>query len=110
MLQTWARQHVGRGWVDPPNFGVSADLLKLESRVRILTSWLWLAQRYPDVYPDAEAVVALRQDLNAKIEEKLVASSMARTTRKGAPDGERQHRGRKPASRRGKPGGRRSPA
>lgn len=108
MLQTWARQHAGRGWVDPPNFGVSADLLKLESRVRILTSWLWLAQRYPDVYPDAEDVVGLRQDLNAKIEEKLVASSRARTSRKAAPDGERQHRGRKPARRRGKPGGRRS--
>jgi len=56
---------------------VNADLLKLEARVKIATTWLWLAQRYPEVYEDVEAVVELRASLNAKIEQQLVSTSSA---------------------------------
>jgi hypothetical protein len=77
LLLDWARQHALNGRVLAPDFGVNTDLLKLEARVKIATSWLWLAQRYPDVFEDAEAVVDLRASLNAKIEEKLVATSVS---------------------------------
>ena len=30
MLISWAREHAGRGWVEPPNFGLNADLLEVE--------------------------------------------------------------------------------
>jgi ATP-dependent RNA helicase SUPV3L1/SUV3 len=78
MLLAWARQHAARGWVEQPAFGANADLLKLEARVRIVTTWLWLGQRYPEVFEGAEEVTDLRADLNARIEQKLVASSVAR--------------------------------
>jgi len=81
LLLEWARQHARDGRVLPPNFGANADLLKLEARVKIATSWLWLAQRYPEVYEDVEAVVELRASLNAKIEQQLVSTSSARRRR-----------------------------
>jgi ATP-dependent RNA helicase SUPV3L1/SUV3 len=77
LLLDWARQHALHGRVHAPDFGVNTDLLKLEARVKIATSWLWLGQRYPDVFDDVEAVVDLRASLNAKIEEKLVATSVS---------------------------------
>ncbi|MBF9197592.1 helicase-related protein [Microvirga terrestris] len=77
LLLDWARQHARDGRVQAPDFGVNTDLLKLEARVKIATSWLWLAQRYPAVFEDVEAVVDLRASLNAKIEEKLVATSVS---------------------------------
>jgi len=51
------------------------------ARAKIATSWLWLAQRYPGVYEDVEAVVDLRASLNAKIEQQLVSTSSARRRR-----------------------------
>lgn len=77
LLLDWARQHARDGRVQAPDFGVNTDLLKLEARVKVATSWLWLAQRYPDVFEDVEEVVELRASLNAKIEEKLVATSVS---------------------------------
>jgi ATP-dependent RNA helicase SUPV3L1/SUV3 len=77
LLLDWARQHALHGRVHAPDFGVNTDLLKLEARVKIATSWLWLGQRYPDVFDEVEAVVDLRASLNAKIEEKLVATSVS---------------------------------
>jgi ATP-dependent RNA helicase SUPV3L1/SUV3 len=93
MLVAWARQHAVRGRVEQPQFGHNADLLKLEARVKIVTTWLWLGQRYPDAYEGSEEVVELRSDLNARIEEKLVSSSTAAAgagmiaTRRGAARG-----------------------
>jgi hypothetical protein len=81
LLLDWARQHARDGRVQAPDFGVNTDLLKLEARVKIATSWLWLAQRYPQVFEDVEAVVDLRASLNAKIEEKLVATSFSHRRR-----------------------------
>jgi hypothetical protein len=86
LLVDWAGQHARYGRVLPPNFGTNADLLKLEARVKIATTWLWLAQRYPEVYEDIDAVVDLRASLNAKIEEQLVATSVVRRRK---PDGRR---------------------
>jgi ATP-dependent RNA helicase SUPV3L1/SUV3 len=97
MLVTWAHQHATRGWVDPPAFGVNADLVKLEARVKIVTAWLWLAQRYPDAFEGVEIALEIRADLNAKIEEKLVASSVDRARGKAsrAPAPERGRKRRK---------------
>lgn len=81
LVLDWARQHARDGRVLPPDFGINADLVKLEARVKIATSWLWLSQRYPRAYGDAEAVVELRSNLNAKIEQQLVATSVARRRR-----------------------------
>jgi hypothetical protein len=85
LLLDWARQHAQSRRIQPPDFGLNTDLLKLEARVKIVTTWLWLAQRYPQVYEDVEAVVDLRRSLNEKIEEKLVATSVARRRN---PDGQ----------------------
>ncbi|WP_230533096.1 helicase-related protein [Microvirga roseola] len=93
LLLDWARQHARNGMVQPPNFGVHADLLKLEARVKIATTWLWLAQRYPQVFEDVQAVVDLRASLNETIEEKLIATSVAR--RRKPDEKRRQGRGRK---------------
>jgi len=82
-LLSWADQHGRHGWVGPPNFGVSTDLLKLETRAKIVTTWLWLAQRYPNVYEGVDNVLDLRSDLNARIEEKLVATSVSRLRHPG---------------------------
>jgi ATP-dependent RNA helicase SUPV3L1/SUV3 len=108
MVVTWARQHATHGFVEPPGFSASADLLKLESRARIVTSWLWLAQRYPDIYADTEAVLDLRESLNAEIEQRLVASSVARAKGdrgKGDRKGERG-KGERGKGRRGEERGR----
>ena len=83
MLATWAHQHAHRGRVDPPAFGSNADLVKLEARVKIVTAWLWLAQRYADAFDETETALEIRADLNARIEEKLVTSSVDRA--KGKP-------------------------
>jgi hypothetical protein len=105
LLLDWARQHARDGRVQAPDFGVNTDLLKLEARVKIATSWLWLAQRYPNVFQDVEEVVDLRASLNAKIEEKLVATSVsqrrkpedkARWDRGKAPQKQRKNRRRRP--------------
>lgn len=93
LLTDWAGQHARYGRVPSPNFGTNADLLKLEARVKIATTWLWLAQRYPEVYEDIDAVVDLRASLNARIEEQLVATSVVRRRK---PAGKRlQDKGKK---------------
>jgi ATP-dependent RNA helicase SUPV3L1/SUV3 len=92
LLLDWARQHARDGRVQAPDFGVNTDLLKLEARVKIATSWLWLAQRYPEVFEDVEEVVDLRASLNAKIEEKLVATSVSH--RRKPEDKMRRERGK----------------
>ena len=98
LLLDWAWQHARFGRVQAPDFGVNTDLLKLEARVKIATSWLWLAQRYPDVFEDVEAVVDLRASLNAKIEEKLVATSVSH--RRKPDEKSRRDRGKKPQRQR----------
>jgi hypothetical protein len=107
LLLDWARQHASAGWVAPPNFGANADLLKLEARVKIATSWLWLAQRYSDVFEDVDVVVDQRANLNARIEEKLVATSVSRRRKPNEKGGRDQHnkkpRRKKPVKDRGEP-------
>jgi hypothetical protein len=93
LLLDWARQHARDGRVHAPDFGLNTDLLKLEARVKIATTWLWLAQRYPAVFEDVEAVVELRASLNAKIEEKLVATSVSH--RRKPDEKSRRDRGKK---------------
>lgn len=100
LLLDWARQHALHGRVHAPEFGVNTDLLKLEARVKIATTWLWLAQRYPEVFEDVEAVVDLRASLNAKIEEKLVATSVSQRRRQD----EKSRRGRSAKPQRQKSG------
>jgi hypothetical protein len=98
LLLDWARQHARDGRVHAPDFGLNTDLLKLEARVKIATTWLWLAQRYPVVFEDVEAVVELRASLNAKIEEKLVATSVSH--RRKPDEKSRRDRGKKPQRQR----------
>ncbi|MEE1657695.1 helicase-related protein [Microvirga sp. CF3062] len=98
LILDWARQHARDGRVQAPDFGFNTDLLKLEARVKIATSWLWLAQRYPDVFEDPEAVVDLRASLNAKIEEKLVDTSVSH--RRKPEDKARRERGKTPQKQR----------
>jgi hypothetical protein len=99
LLLDWARQHARDQRVLQPNFGLNADLLKLEARVKVATTWLWLAQRYPQVYEDLEAVVDLRASLNARIEQQLIATSVSRRKKRDekrrpdkSDDGRRQRR------------------
>jgi hypothetical protein len=101
LLLDWARQHARDGRVLPPNFGTKADLLKLEARVKIATTWLWIAQRYPKTYEDPVAVVDLRASLNAQIEQQLVSTSLSRRGRSDNHDRPQRSRQRHPRKRSG---------
>ncbi|WP_166802365.1 SUV3 C-terminal domain-containing protein [Microvirga pakistanensis] len=67
--------------------------------MKIATTWLWLAQRYPDVFEDIETVVELRANLNGRIEEKLAVSSVSQHRR---PDGKSRRNRRAKPNRQGK--------
>ncbi|WP_193752766.1 helicase-related protein [Aureimonas ureilytica] len=71
---TWARAHAaGKPAPKPPLR--SGDLQRLEDGVNLATAWLWLAQRFPAVYTDAEEVRDGVAALNDAIEKNLVKLS-----------------------------------
>jgi ATP-dependent RNA helicase SUPV3L1/SUV3 len=93
---TWARAHsAGKRAPMPPLR--SGDLQRLEDGVNLATAWLWLSQRFPDVYVDANTVREGVAILNVEIERNLTKLSSTSTSKPKAPAGRpRPRRGRNP--------------
>jgi hypothetical protein len=77
VLGRWGERHATEGIVDGSDVtaGLAArdSLLLFEDRSRLATLYLWLAQRFPEVYIDAEAIVAVRERLDDDIHEALLS-------------------------------------
>jgi len=89
ILGGWGERHAAAGTVDGADVtsGLAARdrLLHFEDRSRLATLYLWLAQRFPDIYVDGPAVMRAREQLDDDIHDALLQ------------DGERPRRDRKPA-------------
>jgi ATP-dependent RNA helicase SUPV3L1/SUV3 len=96
---TWARAHAAGKRAPMPPLR-SGDLQRLEDGVNLATAWLWLAQRFPDVYVDADAVREGVATLNTEIERNLTKLSSTATSKpKTAAGKSRTRRGRNPSNR-----------
>lgn len=74
VLARWGGQHARDGVVEGgelTRLGGRDRLLLDEDRSRLSTLYLWLAQRFPDVYVNAAAVADLRDEADAGIEQAL---------------------------------------
>jgi hypothetical protein len=71
VLGRWGERHATAGAVDGADVtaGLSArdGLLHFEDRSRLATLYLWLAQRFPSVYVDGDAVMRVREQLDDEI-------------------------------------------
>jgi ATP-dependent RNA helicase SUPV3L1/SUV3 len=76
VLGRWGERHAAAGTVDGADVtaGLAARdrLLHFEDRSRLATLYLWLAQRFPTVYIDAEAVMRVREQLDDDIHDALL--------------------------------------
>jgi ATP-dependent RNA helicase SUPV3L1/SUV3 len=76
VLGRWGERHATEGIVDGADVmeGLAARdrLLLFEDRSRLATLYLWLAQRFPDVYVDGEAVLRVRERLDDDIHDALL--------------------------------------
>ena len=83
----WAAQHARRGAVGAPWFLDQVDghsrLDRMEQALRSCTLWLWLDLRFPGVYGQLDAVLALRSALNDGIERQLKAKKPLWQNRRG---------------------------
>ena len=72
----WAERHALGGTVDGGELAsglIARDrLLLFEDRSRLATLYLWLAQRFPDVYTNASAVTLMRERIDEDIHEALM--------------------------------------
>jgi ATP-dependent RNA helicase SUPV3L1/SUV3 len=77
VLGRWGERHATHGIVDGSDVtaGLAArdSLLLFEDRSRLATLYLWLAQRFPDVYVDGEAIMRVRERLDDDIHGALLA-------------------------------------
>ncbi|WP_294640372.1 helicase-related protein [uncultured Aureimonas sp.] len=91
---TWARAHAaGKPAPLPPLR--SGDLQRLEDGVNLATAWLWLSQRFPEVYRGEDVVREGVAGLNAQIERNLTKLSSGLAA-KSQPTRDKARRGRKP--------------
>jgi ATP-dependent RNA helicase SUPV3L1/SUV3 len=86
LLRTWAVNQ-GRGKPNPaPPFsgryerdaGTDVDLEAAEKAVKELTSYAWLAYRFPEDYPEMDLCLETRAEVNAFIERTLAARALPR--------------------------------
>ncbi|HTJ26653.1 MAG TPA: helicase-related protein [Candidatus Limnocylindria bacterium] len=96
VLATWGAQHAADGAVDGRELlagGATRDrLLFFEDRSRLATLYLWLAQRFPDVYANVEDVTEIRESIDEDIHTALLKRG-ARSKKKGPPSVRRRHAG-----------------
>jgi ATP-dependent RNA helicase SUPV3L1/SUV3 len=82
VLGRWGERHATEGIVDASDFSVGLTardrLLLFEDRSRLAMLYLWLAQRFPDVYVDGEAVTLMRERIDDDIHEALLQQGMRR--------------------------------
>ncbi|HEV3158261.1 MAG TPA: helicase-related protein [Candidatus Baltobacteraceae bacterium] len=76
ILGRWGERHAAEGIVDGSDLmaGLAARdrLLLFEDRSRLATAYLWLAQRFPEVYVDGEAVTLMRERIDEEIHDALL--------------------------------------
>lgn len=83
-LERWARAHGNGERPAPPSRkghdvpGDATALHACEDMVKRMTTYLWLSERWPETYVDADAVKAERQKVNALIERALASKALAR--------------------------------
>ena len=86
-LRNWAHAHAEDEIVPAPEFHFrkapdsDAGLAEIEEAVKIITMYLWLALRWPEIYVEAEEAATRRSSLNRLIEEGLRAKSLRRSCR-----------------------------
>jgi ATP-dependent RNA helicase SUPV3L1/SUV3 len=90
VLGRWVERHAADGIVDGSDLtaGLAARdrLLLFEDRSRLATLYLWLAQRFPDVYVAAEGVALIRERIDDEIHEALLrAGARPRADRTSVP-------------------------
>ncbi len=77
ILSHWGSQHAAHGIVDGSELmfdGGSRDrLLQYEDRSRIATLYLWLAQRFPDVYTNYAEIAKIRDSIDDDIHAALLS-------------------------------------
>jgi ATP-dependent RNA helicase SUPV3L1/SUV3 len=77
VLGRWGERHATEGVVDGADVtaGLASrdSLLLYEDRSRLATLYLWLAQRFPSVYVDGEAITRVRERLDDDIHDALLA-------------------------------------
>lgn len=100
VLARWGSQHARDGYVSGAELTAGAAvrdrLLLFEDRSRLATLYLWLSQRFPDVYGNREAVTAIRESIDDDIHTALL--------KRGARSKKKSHKGTKrvPSRRRRK--------
>ena len=77
ILAQWGARHAQRGIVDGSELIEGGKtprdrLLLYEDRSRLATLYLWLAQRFPDVYTNAAEITEIREDIDADIQSALL--------------------------------------
>lgn len=103
VLAAWGTQHASHGIVDGTELlfdsGARDRLLHYEDRSRIATLYLWLAQRFPDVYTNHAEIAQIRDRVDDDIHAALLARGARRKrVRTSAPPK------RRPPVRRNRPG------
>jgi ATP-dependent RNA helicase SUPV3L1/SUV3 len=76
VLGRWGERHAAEARVDGADItsglGARDSLLLYEDRSRLATLYLWLAQRFPKVYVDGEAIMRVRERLDDDIHDALL--------------------------------------
>lgn len=90
ILAQWGAQHAAQGMVDGTELmfdgGGRDRLLQYEDRSRIATLYLWLAQRFPDVYTNHTEIAQIRDSIDDDIHAALLSRGAQRKrVRKAAP-------------------------
>jgi ATP-dependent RNA helicase SUPV3L1/SUV3 len=89
VLADWAAQHAAYGSVsgrELMNGGRARDrLLLYEDRSRLAMLYLWLAQRFPDVYANREEVALIRESLDDDIHSALLERGKGPGKRRAVP-------------------------
>lgn len=87
-LLAWARRHAHAATVAAPTLpgrllarrlaGDPADLAEAERAAKLCTAYLWLAQKWPATYCEADSARAVQETLNGYIERSLRQGASAR--------------------------------
>ena len=76
VLARWGERHATEGIVDgvelTTGFAARDRLLLHEDRSRLATLYLWLAQRFPDVYVNGPRVTRMREEIDEDIHAALM--------------------------------------
>lgn len=88
VLANWGEQHAMLGRVDGAELlttgGARDRLLLYEDRSRLATLYLWLSQRFPEVYANRDEIAAIRESLDDDIHSALLERGTGPARKRGA--------------------------